>query len=237
MKRLLIDDLIQKPREVTLDIGDRKVTMWIRSSRDPERTMATANARKASRTLRKLLEDPKTEQYQLLIKDELDEADKNSLRRVWVNGKLIPRALEIRQQSLEEREYVPSPLDNEEGVATPKDMDHYEDRVEEVEEEREMNVLKAINTARRQLEEESEKIKEKDLYKAAIPPLIESQCAQAYEVEYTAQLILRCTFSDKKCTTHVFDNIEEVYSLRPDVLERLTREHMALMLDPEAVKN
>src|SRR5574338_1647950 len=238
-KRLLIADLLQQPKEVTLDVsGGKKLTLWVRPSRDPERTMATANARKASRTLRKLLGDRKSEEYEKLIHEELLGAEKKDLRQVWVNGKLINRALEIRNASLEEREYVPNPLDESDGVGvTPKDMDEYEDRVDEVEDEREMSVMKAIATAQRELEKQAEEIPDDELYEAAIPQLIESQCSHAYQVEFIAQLILRCTFTDKKCTLKAFDDIEQVYQLRAAPLRALTDAHMAVMLDPEAANN
>lgn len=240
VKRLLIEGLLQKPKEVTLKVPgtDKPLTLWVRPSRDPERTMATANARKASRTLRKLLADRKSEEFGSLILEELDGADKNQLQQVWVNGKLINRAMEIRRNSLEDREYVPSPLDNDDGpLPTPKDMDEYEDKVDEVEEDREMNVMKAITTAQKELEEEAKKISDADLFEAAIPQLIESQCSRAYEVEFVHQLILRCTFEDKKCTRNAFTNVEQVYELYDTARELLTQAHMDVMVDPEAVKN
>lgn len=239
VKRLLIADLLQGPKDVVLNLpNDKKLTLWVRPSRDPERTMATANARKASRTLRKLLNDRSTEEYEKLVAEELEGAEKNDLRRVWVNGKLINRALEIRNASLEEREYVPNPLDEGDGKGvTPKDMDEYEDKVDEVEEDREMSVMKAISTAQRELEEQANEIPEEELFEAAIPQLIESQCSRAYEVEFIAQLILRCTFEDKKCTRQAFSDIEQVYQLKPGPLQELTQAHMAVMLDPDAIKN
>lgn len=238
-KRLsIIDGLLQQPKDVTLNVGEQKITLWVRPSRDPERTMATAKARKASRDLRKSLNNRKTEQYEALIAQELEDADTESLRKVWVNGKLINRALEIRNASLEEREYVPNPLDESEGrTVTPKEMDEYEDKVDEVEEAREMTVMKAISSAQRELEEEAKKIKVKELHEAAIPQLIETQCNRAYEVEFIAQLILRCTFTEKACKTPAFDDIEQVYKLRSTALQELTQAHMDIMVDPEAVKN
>jgi hypothetical protein len=235
--RLLIESLLQKPKEVVLDVGDQKLTLWVRPSRDPERTMATANARKASRSLRKLLSDRKSEEYADLIAEELDAADKNDLRKVWVNGKLIERALKIRNASLEDREYVENPLDTDNESVTPKQMDEYEDKVDAAEAEREMTVMKAITSAQAELDKEADKIADKDLYEAAIPQLIETQCSHAYEVEFVSQLILRCTFEDKKCKKPAFTDIEQVYQLRDEPRAALTQAHMDVMLDPVAVKN
>jgi hypothetical protein len=237
-KALLIEGLLQGPKEVVIPIGEKKIALWVRPSRAPERTMATANARKASRTLRRLLNDRKTEEFDRLIQEELEDASKDELRKVWVNGKLIARAMEIRENSLEEREFVENPLDVGEGKGvTPKDMDEYEDKVEEAEENRELNVMQAITSAQRELDEEAKKIADKDLYEAAIPQLIESQCQQAYEVEFVQQLILRCTFLDKKCERKAFSDVEQVYSLKPSALEALHAAHLDVMVDQEAVKN
>ena len=238
-RKMLIEGLLQGPKDVVLNLpGDKKLTLWVRPSRDPERTMATAKARKASRVLRNLLKDRESEEYQTLIAETLDDAEKDDLRKVWVNGKLINRALEIRRQSLEQREYVESPLDVGDGIGvTPKDMDEHEDRVDEVEEEREMSVMKAITTAQRELDEQAAEIPDDELYESAIPQLVETQCSRAHEVEFVAQLILRCTFEDKKCSKRAFSDIEQVYQLRDTPLQELTQAHMDVMSDPEAVKN
>lgn len=239
MKRLLIEQLLQKPRDVVLNLADgAKITLWVRPSRDPEKTMATAHARKASRNLRNLLGDTKSDQYAVLVQEELEGADKDSLRKVWVNGRIINRALEIRNASLEDREYVPNPLDDHDGAGvTPKDMDEYEDKVDKAEDDRESSVLQAVAQAQRELEEQAAEIPDDQLYEAAIPQLIESQCAHAYEVEFIAQLIMRCTFEDKACTKPAFSDIEQVYTLKSGPLTELTAAHVAVMMDGEAVKN
>jgi phosphatidylserine/phosphatidylglycerophosphate/cardiolipin synthase-like enzyme len=236
MKRLLIDDLIIKPRKVDLKISpqSKEVSVWIRTARDPDKTMATAKARQESRRLRKLLNDRKSEQYDALIGEALEEAEPDDLRKMWANGRLIERAIKIRDNSLEEREYVPEP--EGEGV-TPKQMDEYEDKVDEAEEQREELLAKAIESAQRELDEESQKIPEKELFEAAVPSIIEIQCQNAYQAEFVAQLIMRCTFEDQKLTRPAFENVDQVYSLHPAVLEKLTNSHIGLLLDPEAVKN
>jgi hypothetical protein len=116
-------------------------------------------------------------------------------------------------------------------------MDEYEDKVDETEAERELSVMKAITTAQKELDEQAKEIKDEDLYEAAIPQLIETQCSHAYEVEFIAQLILRCTFEDKKCTRQAFTDVEQVYQLRAGPLQELTEAHMSVMLDQDSIKN
>lgn len=239
MKRMYLDDLLLKPKDITVEFeGKKPLTMWLRPPRDPDRTMATALARKASRSLRKLLEDRESEEHEVLVRSELEAADENTLRQVWVNGKIIPRAIEIRQASLEEREYVPNPLDDEDRTAvSPREMDKYEDKVDEVEEDREFNVMRAISQAQKDLAEEAKKIKPKDLIEAAIPSMIESLCEDAYQLEFVSQIIKRCTFEDKKLTKQVFSDVEQVYDLSPTVRSTLVLNFQNMLGDVEAVKN
>lgn len=234
MKRLLIEDLIIAPRQIEVKIGTKTVKLWIRPVEDPERSMATALARRASRHLRKMLSDKTTEQFDLLVQEELDSADPAALRKIWVNGKLIERAIRIRNASLEDREYVPEP----EGEAvTPKEMDQYEDEVDDAEERREVELTKALENALKELDEEAAKIPDKELYEAAIPSIIEVKCNQAYEAEFVNQLIFRCTFEDKNLERKAFRDVGQVYRLLPAAKTKLVNEHIGLMLEPEAVKN
>ncbi len=234
MKRLLIDDLIVKPRKVHLKVGATEADVWIRTARDSDRTMATAKARQASRRLRKLLADRKSEEYDALVKEALADADPDDLRKIWTNGRLIERAIKIRDVSLEERDYIPEP--EGEGV-TPKQMDEYEDAVDDAEENREEQLTKAISTAQKELDEEAKTIPEKELFEASVPSIVEIQCQKAYETEFVAQLVLRCTFEDQKLTRPAFENVDQVYNLHPSALEYLTNSHIGLLLEPEAVKN
>lgn len=234
MKRLLIDDLIQKPSKVDLKVGDREIDVWIRPARDADRNMASALARKESRKLRKALSNKKSQEFQALVKEEYESADPEQLRSIWVNGKLIERAVAIRQASLEDREYIPEP--EGEGV-TPKQADEYEDAVDDAEDRREEQLKKALETAIKELDEEAKKIPDKELYAFAIPSIVEVHCNRAYEAEFVHQLILRCTFEDKACTRPVFENVDQVYSLKTGPLTRLTNAHVGLLLEPEAVKN
>lgn len=234
MKKMLIEDLLVKPKEVPMG----KFSLWVRPSTDPERTMAAAYARKSSRKLRKELNDPKTEKHRMYILEEIEASDEEGLRRIWVNGKLIARSVLIRTNSLEEREYVPDPLDTNEGIGvTAEQMDKYEDEVDAAEERREISAIDAVQQAQKELEKEAKKIPKKEIAAASIGPLIDTQCNRAYEVEFIHQLIYRATFEDKACKHMAFTNVDEVYSLKDSALQLLTTAHLDLMDDPESVKN
>lgn len=247
MKAVTLDDIMVKPKRVDVTVHGAKavknskgvletpfLTFWCRASQQPERDLAAAAARKESRTLRKKLETDGTEERQRLVLDDLEEAPVDSLRALWVSQRLVERAVRIRNNSLEDREYVPEP---EGDFITGKDVDDYENEVEEVEETRERDVFKLIEQAREELIAESEQIPESGLMEVAIPSQIEHILTKAYESEFVCQLILRCTFTDKKLTKRAFTDIEQVYALKDHALTKLTNVHMSFLLDPEQVKN
>jgi hypothetical protein len=248
MKAISLDDILVKPKRVDIPIPSRlttneegmpeeaKLSFWVRASRQPERDLAASAARKESRTLRKKLEDPESEEHQRLILDDLEDADDDSLRALWVNQKVIERAIRIRHASLENRDqtYIPEP---EGDLITSKQIDDYENEVEEIEERREMGYLQAVEQAREELEEEVKKIDGEELLKLAIPVQIEVKVNEAYETAFVCQLVYRCTFKDQRCTKPAFSDIEQVYSLNDRAMVKLTNAHMAFLVDPEQVKN
>lgn len=248
MRAITLEDILVKPKKVEIPIpgtmvsndnempDTAKMVYWIRPSFQPERDLAGSAARKASRTLRKRLEDPETEERQLLVLDELEDASEDSLRELWVSQKVIERATRIRQASLENRDltFVPEP---EGDLITSKDMDDYENEVEEVEERREMSVVEAVTAARDELAKEADKLSHEKLFEFAVPLQVNAQAERAYESEFVSQLIYRCTFTDTKCKKRAFSDVDEVYSLRDFALIRLSNAHMSFILDPEQVKN
>lgn len=234
MRRLLIEDLLQKPEQVNIKVGDKEIGLWVRPATTTEKAMASALGRKASRNIRKLLNNKKSDEYQSLVLAEVESGDRESLERIWINGKLVPKILEIRQRSLEEREYIPEP---EGELVTGREMDEYEDAVDSSEESREDQFTKAVASATRELEEQVKKLSDKELHKVAIPPLIDSRANQAFELEFTARLIYRCTFEDEECKLPAFTDIEQVYKLKPSALAKLTAAHLELLGDAEEVKN
>lgn len=233
MKTLTIESLLVRPQSVELPGG---VKVWVRPLSQIERELCQGAARRASRDLRKLLEDPKTEQHQLLVVEELQEYDIKQLRDLWIGSRLIQKALQINRESLENRDetYVPEPEGND---LTPEAMDRYEDEVEEVEQQRETGVAGAIGTASKQLDEEVQGISEDALREQAHPALIEHQLSEVWTREFAAQMLVRATFNDKECRKFTFKTSNEVFMLRPDVLKHLTDSHYGLMVEPEAIKN
>lgn len=245
-KAVTLDDILVGPKKVEIPVRGKtednaqgmpdvaKLTLWVRAAQQPERDLAGSAARKESRLLRKKLEDPDTEEHQNLIKGELEDASVDSLRQLWVTEKIVERAVKIRGHSLEEREYVPEPEGDD---ITSKDVDDYENAVEAAEESREIGVVEAIVSARKELEKEVKSVPEDKLLEMAIPAQVEAILTRTYEYAFVCQLIYRCTFSDRKCTKKAFSDIEKVYSLREEAMTLLTNAHMSFMLDPEQVKN
>lgn len=246
MKPVTLDDLLVGPTKVEIPVHGKtvknkdgvidtaKITFYVRPARQSERDLAAAAARKASRTLRKKMETEGTEERENLVLAEVEDASINYLRGLWVNDKVIDRAARIRRESLEERPYIPEP---EGDHITQKDMDDYENDVEDAEDGREMDVLQAIIAAREELEKEAAKLDSEKMRELAIPSQIEAQANRAYETEFALQLIYRCTFTDKKCTKQAFSDIEQVYQLKDAPLTMLTNAHMSLLIDPERIKN
>lgn len=230
MRKYLIEDLLVKPESVTI----KDITLWVRPATSTERSMAGSYGRKASRDIRKMLSKKKSEEYQSLVLAELESGDREALENAWINGKLIPKILEIRNRSLEEREYVPEP---EGELVTGRELDEYEDAVDQAEESREEQFTKAVEAARRELQEQVKDLSVKELQKAAEQPLIDARANQAFELEFVARLILKCTFEDEACKVNAFSDIEQVYKLKPEALTKLTSAHLELLGDQEAVKN
>ena len=234
MRRLLIQDLLVKPESVTINTGTNDITLWVRPASSPERTMAAAYSRKESRKMRKLFSNKKSEEYRTVIQSELEDGDRDALEKIWINGKLIPKILEMRTRSLEERDYIPEPEGEQ---VTNKQLDEYEDAVDEAEETREEQLAKAIEAASIALKEEASKIPIKELKTVAEGPLIDAKAQEAAELEFVARLIMMCTFEDEACKRPAFENIEQVYQLKHHALTKLTNAHMGLLYDPEEIKN
>lgn len=242
MKTPILEQLLIDPQSVDLPTGVMgqdgmdNVRVWIRRLTQVERDLCTGYARRASREMRKDLENPDSERRHILVDDEIDEYELESLRQAYVNGKLIERAIAINRQSLEDRDetYVSEPDGD---VVLPEEIERYENSVEDVEEQREKGVRDAIEAAIVQLREEARNMDEEALKADATPTTINAICADVYTREYIAQMICRATFSDKELTKPAFKTPREVDRLAPSVLETLAKAHEALLIDPEAIKN
>lgn len=234
MKTLTLADLFIKSQPVVIRLGDGEFTAWVRVLSTTERELCQAIARNASRRYRKILEDRKTEQWEMFVRDELDVYNEQQLRDLWISSRLTEKALEIHQRSLEDRDktFIPEP----EGNVTLAQTERYENEVEEVEEQRESGVLSAIQAAREELEKEAAALSLEALRADAEPSLVDQLCAQVWQREYAVSMIAHGTFKDEALKKPMFKTSDEVKNLVPAVLETLTNAHYALLLEPEALK-
>jgi hypothetical protein len=242
---ITVDDLIVDPEPVDIPAGkrvkdkktgeevDAVLRVWPRRPTDVEKQMITAAANGVRRTLRARLADPTTDEHRLRLREPLEEADESTLRQIWVNGKLFERAAEIQHQSLEEREYVPEP---EGELVTAAERDEYDTQVEQAEDSRVNNLIEALGSVRRELEEEVKSIPRESLLEAAMPSHIETVVGREWADAYTANLIARCSFSDKNHTKPLFktvSDVEKLRSQRPGIYQRLADTHKGLLLEVE----
>lgn len=235
MKTLTIEDLLIDPKSVEITLGKRSLTVYVRPLTQVEQDLARGSARRASRELRQMLDDPTSESHQLLVKDELEEYTPESLRNLWIANRLVERAVEANRQSLEDRDktFVPEPEDN----ATSADIDHYETEVEQIEEQREESVGKKILNIKAQLEKEADELSDLQLRADAVGALIDQICAQTFSREFAVQLVTRGTFNDVDCQHPTFKYSSQVKRLRNETLETLANAHYSLLIDPEEIKN
>lgn len=243
-KIVSIEDLLRDPEPITIPTGRRPkkgdadseeeaVVVFIRLPSVLERQMAMEAANGSRRRLRAVLEDPKTEQHNLLIAEPLLAAGPAELRQLWIGGHLIERVSTIHLESLEEREYIPEP---EGDIVTAAEQDGYVAAVEKSEDSRQEQLTAALTAIQRELEEESKKISDKELRKAAVPAHIETLVGQEWAAENAAQVIARCTFSDRKYAKPFFrttDQVKRLREQRPRIYQRLADAHQGLLLATE----
>jgi hypothetical protein len=237
MKTPTLDDLLVKPTKVEVpSFGKEPLVVYIRRLTQVERDLCTAAARRASREMRRKLEEPESEERQLLVDDEINEYDLEAMRAAWVNTKLVRRALKIHRLSLENRDetYVPEPEGDD---VMPADVEKWENLVDKTEEEREQRVQESIVAAQRQLNDEVQELSEEELRRNASPSLIDTICSDIWTNEYVAQMISRGTFQDADATKPAFKTASDVKRLLPKALEAISKAHMGLLIDPESVKN
>lgn len=243
MRTPTIEEVLIKPVRIQIPTGnlkrgkqpaDEMIAVWIRVPTDIEKSMCQSAARIASRRLRKLLEDKKSEEHLFLIREQLESAGDEDLRALYVQQSLLPRALRVQRESLEAREYIEEPEGDE---VTPRDLDKYEDAVDEAEERREQSVEQSVKSIRDQLVREAEAMDHETLLAKCAPALIERLCSEAWTDEYYNQLLARCTFSDKACIKPAFKTASDAGALLPRAKETLRESHAALNIDPVALGN
>lgn len=226
-------DLIVTRKEKDGSLGEATMRVYPRRPTEIEQSLCASAANHARRAQRKRLADPKSDEHQLLLVDALEDADPKQLRELWISGKLIEAAAQMQVNSLEEREVVPEP---EGEVITPKERDAYDEAVEQAESDRMDNLVKAIESERRRLEEEAEAIPDGALRENAIPAHIETIVQRTWNDVYTAHIIQRGTFADAKHRREYFKTISQVEAFRaryPAAFRRLADTHQGLLLEME----
>jgi len=242
---ITVDELLTDPEPLDIDTGQRikdkksgemvdaTIRFYPRRPTDIEKDMCASAANGARRAYRKLLENPKSKEHQLRLKEPLEDADDESLRTLWVQGNLMVRAAQIQLNSLEDREVVPEP---EGDIIPPIVHDAHEDAAEEAEDDRVKNLIEAINAAKTELENDAKAIPHDDLMQAAMPAHIESLAQGVWNDVYTANIIVFGTFTDKDYRKPAFkttSQVEKLRSQKPRIYRRLADTHSALLLDLE----
>jgi hypothetical protein len=241
-----IEDLLRDPEPVRISTGrtrkskgknaDEVLLVYPRIPTDVERDLILGAANRARRKLREKLSDPKSEEYQLLLDEPLRDADPETLRNLWISGRMMERAADLNLNSLEEREYVPEP---EGDIIPAKATDAYEAEVEEAEARRENSLVQALTSVQRDLTEAAEKIDGEALLDAARPAHIETLVNREWTREWENQTLARCTYLDPDHTKPYFKTIAQVVRLRstmphgPRIVQQLANAHKGLLIAPE----
>ena len=241
-----LDDLMADAPEVEVEVGKKTMKFWIRPPTDPEKGMSQNVARRKSRELRARLEDPETEEHELLVKAELENMTPDEMRLIWLTSNLFRKTFELSRRSLNDRDeyFVPAPEGQEDGVIPPtnEDMDRYEQdklgqEMKRLEDQQEQQTI-----IFKELQAESQAIPQDDLGKVIYPLIIEQQVSKEWNNQYGLQVLVRCTFSDKDLTKRAFEGTEQAVRLMntqngQKVLDALLNAHSGLMLDPDRLKN
>jgi hypothetical protein len=242
-----LDDLLaEEVPSVTVTVGKKEKTFWIRPPTDSERAMSQNAARQVSRKLRERLLDPETEEHQLLVNAEMDNMSSEELRLVWLTSNLFQKALEVQRRSLDSRDdyFVPTPEGKEDGLIPPSgaEMDEYETNKREQEAQRLRDVSEQQTVIYNELKEKSDNMSDDALRDIISPLIIDQQTSREWQAQYGLQILSRCTFLDQDLTERAFKTVEEALRLHNTksgqrVLDSLLNAHSGLMLDPDRIKN
>lgn len=239
-----IDDLLREPEPVRIltgkqrkdkkgNLSDEVVVVYLKKPTETEKGICIGAANRARRELRAKLADPSTEEHANLLLEPLQDSDPETLRNIWVSGKLLERALDVQQRSLEERDYVPEP---EGDIILPADQDAYDATVEKVESKRERSLAETLSSITKQLQREADELGVNDLLQAALPAHTETLVQREWSEEFSAQLVARCTFADSKRQKPYFKTVEQARALReqyPKVFKTISDSHNGLMIAAE----
>lgn len=245
LQEYTLEDIIFEPPHVDIVLQNKERRFWVRPPTPIEKDMCQAVARSRSRELRKILNNPKTEEHKLLIKSQVDDLTDEDLQLLWVAANLYQKIFEINRISLDNREeyFVPEPKGKEDGVIPPtaEEMEQYEEAKEKAEQQRQDDVAAAQEQARKSLENEAKAKPKKELRDSVIATLVEQKCQEEWNAQYGLQLIFRCTYLDKDLGQRAFktEGYLRRMAVSPDgerLIERLRNEHMGLMLNPDLLK-
>lgn len=243
---LELDDVMSKPADVTVVVGNKERTYWLRPPTDKEKDMARSLARRVSRALREQLEDESSEEHDLLIKAPVEEMTVDEKRLIWLSSNIYQKTFELSRMSLENRDeyYVEEPEGKEDGIIPPtlKEQDDYDKAKTDAEKQRLYDLQASQKSAFAELRRESEEMSEEDLDNVVIPLLIEQKVAEELNNQYGLQVMVRCTFDDEALTKRSYETTERALRLLntkqgKSAMERLLLTHSGLMLDPDQLKN
>lgn len=241
-----LDDLLADAPSVTVEVGKKSKTFWVRPPTDTEKAMAMNAARIKSRELRDRLMDSETEEHTLLVKGDLSNMTEDEQRLLWFASNLFQKTFEINRRSMDQREdfFVEAPEGSPDGVIPPSNEDW--DRYESERRTQEMARLKAAaaeqKKAMKALEKKSKEIPVEDLATEVQPWLVERQASREWQSQYGMQVLVRCTFLDAGLEKRAFDGPEQAMKLHNTaggrlVLDALLAKHQELLLDPDLLKN
>lgn len=241
-----LDDILNDVPKVTVIVRNKEKNFWIRPPTDSERAMSQNAARQKSRILRALLEDPETEEHNLLIKVETENMTDEDVRLVWLTSALFQRIVEINRRSLDNRDdyFVAEPEGKEDGLIPPtnEDLDRYEESKRSQERERLTDLAAQNESIKKELLDQANATPIEDLKKIIYPLIIEQQTSNEWNNQYGLQILVRCTFFDQNLTERAFKSVEEAMRLLNTkdgnkVLQALLEAHSGLQMDPDLLKN
>jgi hypothetical protein len=243
---LEMDDILGKPTSVTVVVGNRKRTFWLRPPTDMERDMARALARRTVNELRDRLENEKTEEHDLLIRSAMEEMTPDEKRLIWLTANLFQKTFELSRLSLENRDeyFVAEPEGKMEGIVPPsaKEVADYDKAKKASEKDRLNDLNKSQKDAFAELKRESQELNIDDLDNLVRPLLVEERLGTEWNNQYGLQVLVRCTFDDEDLTKRSYETTERALRLfntkqGKSAMEKLLMTHTALMLDPDQLKN
>lgn len=215
------------------ELSDAVVLVFPRRPTEVERGMILGAANAARRALRAKLLDPETDEHKYLLMEPLRSAEPESLRSIWISGKLMERAQQATFNSLEEREYVPEP---EGALVSPAQQDAYDAEVQAVEDTREKSLAEILANIQKELIREAAELDEATLLDTAVPAHVETLVQREWSDEYAAQVAARCTFTDARYRKPYFKTVEQAKRLRdeyPRVFKAISDMHNGLLLAAE----